>query len=180
MVERARLLAGAHASYLVATGVWPIVHRRSFERSPGRSRITGWCGRSVASPRRPASHLGSRFFAGAVRRRPSRSPSRQDSCSALRISGRREPSHGSISVTSVCNSSSLRSGFVTGRLSVTRSEPGAANPRLHLACSGLASSTGASVRARIDDRAQDPGGRERAAFSPTSRSQHSGQKMCGF
>jgi hypothetical protein len=35
MVERARLLAGAHASYLIATGVWPVVHRRSFEAVTG-------------------------------------------------------------------------------------------------------------------------------------------------
>jgi hypothetical protein len=30
-----RLLAGLHAGYLLATGVWPIVHRRSFERVTG-------------------------------------------------------------------------------------------------------------------------------------------------
>jgi hypothetical protein len=31
----ARLLAGFHAAYLIATGVWPVVHRRSFERVTG-------------------------------------------------------------------------------------------------------------------------------------------------
>ena len=35
MVERARFLAGAHASYMVATGIWPLVHRRSFEAATG-------------------------------------------------------------------------------------------------------------------------------------------------
>ena len=35
MVESARLVAGAHAAYLVATGVWPIVHRGSFEAVTG-------------------------------------------------------------------------------------------------------------------------------------------------
>jgi hypothetical protein len=32
------MLAGAHAGYLIATGVWPIVHRRSFERVTGPKR----------------------------------------------------------------------------------------------------------------------------------------------
>jgi hypothetical protein len=34
----ARVLAGTHAGYYVATGVWPIVHRKSFERVTGRKR----------------------------------------------------------------------------------------------------------------------------------------------
>ena len=33
-----RLLAGFHAAYLVATGVWPLVHRRSFEAVTGPKR----------------------------------------------------------------------------------------------------------------------------------------------
>ena len=33
-----RVLAGAHAGYLLATGVWPFAHRRSFERALGRKR----------------------------------------------------------------------------------------------------------------------------------------------
>lgn len=31
----ARVVAGTHASYLVATGFWPLVHRRSFEAITG-------------------------------------------------------------------------------------------------------------------------------------------------
>ena len=34
----ARILAGAHAAYYVATGVWPVVHRRSFEAVTGPKR----------------------------------------------------------------------------------------------------------------------------------------------
>lgn len=30
-----RVFAGSHAAYLVATGVWPLVHRRSFEAVTG-------------------------------------------------------------------------------------------------------------------------------------------------
>jgi len=30
-----RLLAGCHAAYLVGTGVWPLLHRRSFEAVTG-------------------------------------------------------------------------------------------------------------------------------------------------
>lgn len=37
-MNRARALAGAHAGYLLATGVWPIVHRSSFERVTGRKQ----------------------------------------------------------------------------------------------------------------------------------------------
>jgi hypothetical protein len=37
-VTRARILAGAHAGYLIATGVWPLVHRRTFERVTGPKR----------------------------------------------------------------------------------------------------------------------------------------------
>ena len=32
------MLAGAHAGYLIATGGWSIVHRRSFERVTGPKR----------------------------------------------------------------------------------------------------------------------------------------------
>ena len=35
MVARSRFLAGAHASYLVASGVWAVFHRRSFEAVTG-------------------------------------------------------------------------------------------------------------------------------------------------
>jgi hypothetical protein len=34
----ARSVAGAHAGYLVVTGVWPLLHRRSFEAVTGRKR----------------------------------------------------------------------------------------------------------------------------------------------
>ena len=34
-MKPARMLAGAHAGYLIATGIWPIAHRRSFERVTG-------------------------------------------------------------------------------------------------------------------------------------------------
>ena len=34
----ARVLAGAHAAYLVGTGLWPVVHRGSFERVTGGKR----------------------------------------------------------------------------------------------------------------------------------------------
>ena len=33
-----RVLAGVHASYLVSSGLWPLVHRRSFERVTGPKR----------------------------------------------------------------------------------------------------------------------------------------------
>ena len=33
-----RVLAGFHAAYLIATGVWPVVHRGSFERVTGPKR----------------------------------------------------------------------------------------------------------------------------------------------
>lgn len=32
------MLAGAHAGYLIATGIWPIVHRKTFERVTGPKR----------------------------------------------------------------------------------------------------------------------------------------------
>jgi hypothetical protein len=35
MIPPARVLAGVHAAYLLASGVWPLVHRRSFERVVG-------------------------------------------------------------------------------------------------------------------------------------------------
>lgn len=35
MVAAPRLLAGCHAAYLVGTGVWPLLHRRSFEAVTG-------------------------------------------------------------------------------------------------------------------------------------------------
>jgi hypothetical protein len=37
-MKGARMLAGAHAGYLIATGVWPILHRPSFERVTGPKR----------------------------------------------------------------------------------------------------------------------------------------------
>lgn len=35
MTAAPRLVAGGHAAYLLATGVWPLVHRRSFEAVTG-------------------------------------------------------------------------------------------------------------------------------------------------
>jgi hypothetical protein len=35
---RPRAVAGVHAGYLIGTGLWPIVHRRSFERVTGPKR----------------------------------------------------------------------------------------------------------------------------------------------
>jgi predicted small integral membrane protein len=35
-VRGARIIAGLHGAYLVTTGLWPILHRRSFERVTGR------------------------------------------------------------------------------------------------------------------------------------------------
>jgi hypothetical protein len=37
-VRGARTLAGAHACYLIVTGLWPVVHRASFERVTGPKR----------------------------------------------------------------------------------------------------------------------------------------------
>jgi hypothetical protein len=37
-MSAARVLAGAHAGYLLATGVWPLVSRRTFEHVTGRKR----------------------------------------------------------------------------------------------------------------------------------------------
>jgi hypothetical protein len=34
-MPEARLLAASHAGYLIATGVWPLLHRRSFEAVTG-------------------------------------------------------------------------------------------------------------------------------------------------
>ena len=45
MVE-ARLLAASHAGYLLATGVWPLVHRRSFEAVTG-PKEDFWLARTV-------------------------------------------------------------------------------------------------------------------------------------
>lgn len=36
MYSRARMIAGGHALYLLATGVWPLLHRGSFERVTGK------------------------------------------------------------------------------------------------------------------------------------------------
>ena len=41
-----RTLAGLHAGYLVATGAWPLVHRRSFEALTGR-KTDFWLVRTV-------------------------------------------------------------------------------------------------------------------------------------
>lgn len=38
MSQLARRLAGAHAAYLVATGVWPLLDRAGFERVTGPKR----------------------------------------------------------------------------------------------------------------------------------------------
>lgn len=35
LVPKPRLRAGLHAAYLIVTGVWPLVHRRSFEAVTG-------------------------------------------------------------------------------------------------------------------------------------------------
>ena len=35
MIPGPRTLAGVHAGYLVATGIWPLLHRRSFEAVTG-------------------------------------------------------------------------------------------------------------------------------------------------
>jgi hypothetical protein len=37
-MKGARMVAGAHAGYLMTTGIWPIVHRPSFERVTGPKR----------------------------------------------------------------------------------------------------------------------------------------------
>jgi hypothetical protein len=37
-MSRPRALAGLHAGYLTASGIWPILHRESFERVTGRKR----------------------------------------------------------------------------------------------------------------------------------------------
>lgn len=41
-----RALAAAHAGYLIATGVWPLLHRRSFERVTGE-KTEFWLVRTV-------------------------------------------------------------------------------------------------------------------------------------
>jgi hypothetical protein len=46
MVPAPRTMAGLHASYYVATGVWPLVHRSSFERVVGRKEDF-WLARTV-------------------------------------------------------------------------------------------------------------------------------------
>ena len=38
----ARLTAGAHAAYLIASGVWPLLDRSSFEAVTGRSVSDAW------------------------------------------------------------------------------------------------------------------------------------------
>lgn len=38
MVVPPRLLAGCHAAYLAGTGVWPLLHRDSFEAVTGRKQ----------------------------------------------------------------------------------------------------------------------------------------------
>lgn len=45
-MPRPRALAGCHAAYLVATGVWPLAHRRSFEAVTGR-KTDFWLVRTV-------------------------------------------------------------------------------------------------------------------------------------
>lgn len=46
MIAPARALAGAHAAYLLATGLWPLLHRDSFERVVGRKEDF-WLARTV-------------------------------------------------------------------------------------------------------------------------------------
>jgi hypothetical protein len=45
-MQVARGVSALHATYLVATGVWPIVHRRSFERVTG-PKTDFWLVRTV-------------------------------------------------------------------------------------------------------------------------------------
>jgi hypothetical protein len=47
VVRRAERLALVQAAYFVATGLWPLIHLRSFERVTGRKR-EGWLVRTVA------------------------------------------------------------------------------------------------------------------------------------
>jgi hypothetical protein len=54
-----RKVAGLHAGYLVATGVWPLLHRKSFEALTGRKKdfwlvrtvggLAGACGLTLAT-----------------------------------------------------------------------------------------------------------------------------------
>jgi hypothetical protein len=46
MIAPARALAGVHAAYLLATGLWPLLHRDSFERVVGRKEDF-WLARTV-------------------------------------------------------------------------------------------------------------------------------------
>lgn len=46
MIAPARALAGAHAAYLLATGIWPLLHRASFERVVG-PKEDFWLARTV-------------------------------------------------------------------------------------------------------------------------------------
>ena len=63
----ARVLAGAHAAYLVGTGLWPVVHRESFERVTGRKRDF-WLVRLVGGL---AAANGAALGVAVVRGRPS-------------------------------------------------------------------------------------------------------------
>jgi hypothetical protein len=68
MIPPARILAGVHAGYLIATGVWPFVHRRSFEAVTGPKREF-WLVRTVGGL---AAATGSTLALAALtgRRRP--------------------------------------------------------------------------------------------------------------
>jgi hypothetical protein len=46
MFPSPRALAGVHAAYLLASGIWPLVHRRSFERVVG-PKEDFWLARTV-------------------------------------------------------------------------------------------------------------------------------------
>lgn len=68
MIPAPRLLAGCHAGYLVATGVWPLLHRRSFEAVTG-PKEDFWLVRTVGGL---AAATGASLGAAVVRgrRRP--------------------------------------------------------------------------------------------------------------
>lgn len=67
LFARPRALAGLHAGYLIATGVWPLVHRRSFEAVTG-PKAEFWLVRTVGGL---AAACGVSLGAAVVRgRRP--------------------------------------------------------------------------------------------------------------
>jgi hypothetical protein len=80
MYMRPRTLAGIHAAYLVATGIWPLLHRRSFEGVTGpkedfwlvrtvgglAAAIGGTLGFAVARGRRPPEVVALAVSSGVV------------------------------------------------------------------------------------------------------------------